>query len=491
MKYKNIVIFCLIFLFAAVETWSIPAIRSIERLRPEGSQRTYLIFYKEEQAGAVISKFEGETKFEDISCYRFSNSYTLNLNPFDIDYNVTTTSEHHVDEKGRYVGDDMTITVNEQRQKLYLVNDDDSLFGYLQRGDEDKENINIPALIDLMAIDNNMVDQIEMFLAFHNVYTGDTIYDSIFVPQSQIKTLVKVAVEDFQWVRYGKLFDSAYVCHFLEPSDQYVYFTKSRKVIRIDQETQDLQIILFESPLDRTAPVVRAFSVFDFIQRLPIYLVYLIFGILLTIPFLRIFYKKLEIYLIFVMGAVMFFLLKETLFPLQKWYGDQYLIPGVEAGGSLYYYAIFTALFSGLFQEAAKLIPLLLVYFRKKPTQPLSIALGVFCGVGLGVAMAGSLSGAAFQSGGLKIISLGVFGQIVTILFHGIAGAAFGYGLNRGVKYLIVIWPATVLIHTFSDYLLVFQQKAVFDMSIMEFIRKLICLIFLLVVYLMIKRARR
>ncbi len=490
MRPKHILIICFIILFIVNNARSIPPIGSIEELRPKGSERTYLINYKEEQAGALVSKFDGKTKFEDVSCYRFSENYTLNLNPYDVEYNITTINNHYVNDKGRYVGDDMTITVNEQIQKLYLINKDNKLTGYFRRG-ETKEDINLPAFEEIMAVDNNMVDQIEIFLAFHNVYPGDTIYDSIFVPQSRVKTPVRVAVEDFKWVRYGKLYDSAYVCHFLEPSEQYVYYTKSRKVIRIDQKTQDLQIILYESPLDKMAPEVRAFSIFDFIQRVPIYLVYLIFGIIFVSPFLRNFYKKFEIYLIFILGAVMFLLLKETLFPLQKWYGEQYLIPGVEAGNSLYLYAIFTALFSGLFQEAAKMIPLLLVYFWKKPRQQLSIALGVFCGVGLGVAMAGSLSGQAYQSGGLKIISAGVFGQIITILFYGIAGAAFGYGLNRGIKYLSIIWPATVLVHAFSDYLLVFQQRAIFNMSILEFIRTLICLIYFLAVYVLIKKARR
>ncbi len=489
MRFKCIFILSIIILFAAGDVRSIPAVESIEELRPKGSERTYLINYKEKQAGALVSKFEGKTKFEDVSCYRFSENYTLNLNPYDVEYNITTTNNHYVNEKGRYVGDDMTITVNEQIQRLYLINKNDNLTGYFRRG-ETKEDISIPAFKEIMAVDNNMADQIEIFLAFHNVYPGDTIYDSIFVPQSRVKTPVRVAVEDFQWVRYGKLYDSAYVCHFLEPGEQYVYFTKSRKVIRIDQKTQDLQIILYESPLDRMAPKVRAFSIFDFIQRVPIYLVYLIFGIIFMSPFLKNFYKKYEIYLIFVFGAVMFLLLKETLFPLQKWYGEQYLIPGVEAGKSLYFYAIFTALVSGLFLEAAKMIPLLIAYFWKKPRQQLSIALGVFCGVGLGVAMAGSLSGPAYQSGGLKIISVGVFGQIITILFHGIAGAAFGYGLNRGIKYISIIWPATVLVHAFSDYLLVFQQRAIFNMSILIFFQTLICLIYFLAVYVLIKRAR-
>jgi len=490
MKLKLLISILIIFLCTMVNVWSIPGIKSIEKLRPKGSERSYVIYFKEQQAGLLNSKFNGKTEFEGKTCYRFTENFSLNLTPFDVSYSVSTSGRHYVDKNGYYIGDDMTLTVNERIQKLYLVNSNDGLTGYYERGGE-KQDISRPALENFFAIDNNMVDQIESFLSFHNVYTGDTIYDSIFVPQSQVKTAVRVAVEDFKWVQYGKLYDSAYVCHFLEPTDQYVYYTKSRKVIRIDQESQDLQIILFESALDRTAPPVQSFTFGDFLWRMPIYLAYLIFGVVFLIPFLRKQYKNIEVYFIFVLGGVMFFIIEQTLFPLQKFYGEAYLIPGIEAGGSLYYYAIFTTLISGFFFETVKLIPILLIYFWKKPKQQLSIALGVFCGVGLGVVTACSYSGAPFQSGALKIVSLGVFEQIIAILFHAIAGAAFGYGINRGFKYLLVIWPIVVFIHSLSDYIVIFQQKGFFDLSVMTFVRTLICLIFLLAVFIMIKKARR
>jgi hypothetical protein len=490
MKIKYFFFFCIALLFVASNALAIPALKSIEKLRPEGTERTYLINYKEEQVGALVSKFEGATTFEGSKCYRFSENYNLNLTPFDIEYAVTTIGKHYVDKKGRYIGDDMMITVNDQAQRLHLFKKDETLSGYFKRGDS-KEDVNRQLPDNIIAFDNNMIDQIEIFLAFHDVNIGDTIYDSIFVPQSQVIAPVKIAVEDFQWTRYGKLFDSAYVCHFIEPNNQIVYFTKSRKVIRVDQKTQDLNIILFESALDRTAPKVSAFTFKDFIRRIPLYVVYLIFGIIFSSYFLQRNYKRFETYLIFILGAMMLFILKETLFPLQKWYGEQYLIPAVEEGRSFYFYAFFTALFSGLFQEAATMVPLLIIYIWKKPRQEYSIALGFFCGIGLGIVMAAYISGTAYQAGGLKIVSVPVFGQIITILFHGIAGAAFGYGLNRGLKYISLIWLATVLIHSVSEYLIAFTQGKVFDMAVYEFIRTLICLVYLLSVYILIKKTGR
>jgi len=489
VRLKHIAFVITFILITFANVWSLPPLKSIEKLRPKGSERTYLIKYKDEQAGVLVSKFDGTAKFEGVNCYRFSENYNLNLTPYDVDYAITTINKHYVNKKGYYVGDDMSINANNQTQKLYLYNKDENLSGHFKRG-ETIEEISRPLEKNILALDNMMIDQIEIFLAFHNVYTGDTIYDSVFVPQLQTIMPVKVAVVGFEWTRYGELFDSAYVCHFLQPNDQIVYYTKSRKVIRIDQEQQDLHIHLYETELDRTAPKVQAFTFSDFIQRLPLNVTYLIFAIIFSSMFLPKYHKTAAIYIAFVLGAAMLFIVKETLFPLQKWFGEQYLIPGIKAGGSLYYYAIFPSLFSGLFQEAAKMIPLLIVYLWKKPRQEFSITLGAFCGLGLGFVMAGWFTGAAYQAGGLKIISLAVFGQIIMILFHGVAGAAFGYGLNRGIKYIGIIWPATVLIHAFSEYLLVFTQTKALDMSVYGFLRILICLMYLLVIYILIKKGR-
>ena len=46
MRFKCIFILSIIILFAAGDVRSIPAVESIEELRPKGSERTYLINYK-------------------------------------------------------------------------------------------------------------------------------------------------------------------------------------------------------------------------------------------------------------------------------------------------------------------------------------------------------------------------------------------------------------------------------------------------------------
>jgi RsiW-degrading membrane proteinase PrsW (M82 family) len=180
-----------------------------------------------------------------------------------------------------------------------------------------------------------------------------------------------------------------------------------------------------------------------------------------------------------------------TQFPLQKWYSDVHIFPGLNSGGSLFYYAIFSALISAVIQELLKLIPIVLVFLWKRPKQFLSVSLGVFCGLGFGIYEACSVTGAMYQSGAITIHSWAVFERIFSIIFHATTGAALGYGINRGFKHLAIIWLTMVAVHSFSSYLVVFLQKGIFDVVIFELFTALIYLLLVLGVYIMIKMARR
>lgn len=461
----------------------------MEDYRSKGSKRTYIFYLREQPFGRFESKLDGRSKLESVSAYRFSEKLSLDLSPFGRDYAIEIESKHYVDDNGYYVGDDMSLLVNDREQKLFLTARPDSIVGYFVR-DDSRQDAGVPVSGKTFAADNNMVSQYEIFLAFNDINVGDTIIDTVFVPQTMIRVPVEVIIEDFDWIRYGNLYDSAYVCHFVEPSEQIAYFTRSKKLIRLDQTAQSLQIVLSESPLDKMAPKEKQFRFTDIFWRLPVYLVYLIFGVIFTFPFIKKFYRKPDIYIILILGGALFPLLSITQHPLQRWYANEVVFPGMEAGGSLYYYAILTALMSGFIQELLKLIPIVLFFLLRKPKQLFSIALGIFCGLGFGIYEACSLTGAAYQSGSMEIVSWSVFERIITILFHTTAGAAVGYGINRGLKHLVPIWLVLVIVHSLSNYLVVFLQKGVFDIGILEILLAIIYLVLLLATYILIKKAR-
>ncbi|HHI03808.1 MAG TPA: hypothetical protein ENL22_09840 [candidate division Zixibacteria bacterium] len=117
-------------------------------------------------------------------------------------------------------------------------------------------------------------------------------------------------------------------------------------------------------------------------------------------------------------------------------------------------------------------------------------AIGLFCGLGFGIYEAGSLTGAALQSGAMPLFSWGMFERFFAILFHAATGALLGYSLVRGLKFVLVFWPMAVIVHSFVNYLIVFLHRNVIDVAIFELMVAFVNIIFVLVVYLIVGRSR-
>nr|MBN2277011.1 PrsW family intramembrane metalloprotease [candidate division Zixibacteria bacterium] len=477
-------------IFIAASGWAaLRASRSISEFRERGSVRKYIFYMNEQEFGRLESKCAGEKDFDDRPSYRFDEKLHLDYSAFGRDYVLDIDNRHYVDDRGYYVGDEMKLKSSGQSQTLHLGVQGDGVAGYYTRN-QNREEVNLPMAIPFFAVDNNLIDQYEIFLAMHNIRIGDTLSDTIFIPQSLYRAAFKIVIENFIPVRYGDMADSAYVCRFLLPNDQTMYFTRDKKIIKLSQPSQKLEVILSESPLDKMAPPKSPFGFEDFFWRIPVYLVCLAVGLVFAIPFLRKYFRQPELYLILILGGFLFPLINQIQLPLQRWFAENYMIPGIKSGGSIYYYGLYSALISGLVQETLKLIPVALFFMWRHPGRNLTIALGVFCGLGFGIHEAASLSGAAYQSGALSIFSMAMFRYLMTILFHAVTGGAFGYALHRGWIKVIIVWLALVVIHAFINYLFIFVQKAVFDVTILEILTILIYLLLLLAVYLMVRRSR-
>ena len=474
----------------AVSAMAVEKSTSIEQYRSKGSKRIYQFFIKDQQIGTLESKFNGTATFDGVKAYEFSEKLDIDFTPMGQDYRLNLQNKHFVDTKGLYVGDDMKLVFGGQTQSLYLKKTDDGLTGYYIANDQ-KQDISRPMPEQYFAVDNYMIDQLEAFLAFQDIKIGDTIETSIIIPQVMATSTVNLVVEDYKMMRYGDVFDSAYVCHFFQPSGQTVYFTKDKRIIRVDQTSQNMTIILKESPLEKMKMPAQPFAFMDFVKRIPIYLVFLILGIIFSSALIWKYHRKPEIYIVFVLGGLIYLAMHLTQFPLQRWYSAEYALPGMRAGGSIYSYAAVIALMAAFVQVTLILIPVGIMSVWKKPKQSLAVALGVFCGFGFGLYEAGSVTGALYQAGKLAVLSWPVFHQSFALIFHMTTGAALAYGINRGFKHLLLWWVILVLVSTLANYMFVFLNKGIFDTGVHELLLAGIYLFTLLAVFIMIQRARR
>jgi len=462
---------------------------TVDKVRPEGSKRIYQFMLKDKKFGQLESVAGGKSSLDGIEGFRFDEDLKLDMTPLGNQYKLSIKNRHYIGASGQYIGDEMKITMNDQEQGLYLSHKDNTVSGYFER-DKSRQAITIPMESRFFSLDNYMIDQYEIFLAMRNLKVGDTIRDSIFIPQTMTTAPVQVVIEAISMIRYGNMSDSALVCHFIEPTDQIAYITKDRKLVRLVQPSQNITVELYENPLDKYKMQSKPVSIGDIVWRMPLYAVYLIFGLAFSFPFIKKNYRKAAVYIAIVIGAISYNLLKITHVPLQEWYISAYVLPGIKAGGSLYFYAIFSALFAGLIQELVIFVPIILLYFILKDIAKTPMLIGIFSALGFGLYEAGALTGGAFQSGTIGIISWTVFERVLTILFHMTAGALVGFSLNRGTKFIGLSLLAAIVIHAVASYLVVFVQRKIIDFAIFEIVVALIYLFFLLGVYLWIKRNR-
>ncbi len=491
MHQKKIIIFTIVLsVIGAAMSWGVTGNVTVDKIRPEGSKRTYQFLLKDQKFGQLESTAKGKKSLDDIEGLRFDEDLSLDLTPLGSQFTLKIKNKHYVNEKGHYIGDEMEIEVNNQEQNLYLKHAGDLLSGYFKK-DTSKQTVNFTLEKDIFAADNNMIDQYEIFLGMKDLKVGDIIIDSIFVPQAMIKSPVRIEVEAFTKVRYGNSMDSAYVCHFIEPSDQIAYVTRDRKIVRLVQPSQSITVELVENPLDKFKAPVKSVSIGDIIWRMPLYAVYLFFGMAISLPLLIKNYRQPIVYIAIILGVASYNMLKITHVPLQEWYASTYILPGIQSGGSLYYYAIFSALFTALIQELVKFIPIIFLFFAAAGMIKSPMVVGIFCALGFGIYEAGALTGAAYQTGGIKILSWPVFERLITIFFHATAGGLVGFSLSKGLKNIIVALIGVILLHSITSYLIVLVQKRIIDFAIFELIVAMIDLLFFLAVYLYIRNSQR
>lgn len=487
---KNILVLSFVLLAGLTNIAAgVAPVKSIDEYRAEDSKRTYLFLTDNQQFGMLESVYEGEAEFDGTDVFKFEEKLSFDYNALGNPTKIAIINRHYVNQDGTYIGTDLSAAIDTNYQNLHLKRVGDTVVGFFNFNDV-KQNINIELPPHFFSIDNNMIDQFEAFLAFKGINVGDTILDTVFVPQVTQKTVFRGVVEDYVGINYGQLYDSAYLINFTDPAIQKVYFTKDYKLIRVDLETQNITVILSEDPMEKFAPPKPTFGFSDFIAQLPYYAIYLIIGGIFSIPFIRKQYKNRDIYIALILGGAICSLMSVTQVPLQKWYANAYLIPGLKEGGSLYFYGMFNALISGVVQELLKVALIAAIFFVRRPTLKPMTAIGLFCGLGFGIFEACSITGAALQSGVMSIFSWGMFERIFAILFHATTGAIIGYSLVRGLKFVLILWPITVIVHSFINYMIIFLHRNVIDVAIFELIVAFIDIIFVLVAYLIIGRRR-
>jgi RsiW-degrading membrane proteinase PrsW (M82 family) len=133
-------------------------------------------------------------------------------------------------------------------------------------------------------------------------------------------------------------------------------------------------------------------------------------------------------------------------------------------------------LLSGLVQEGAKMVPMVVWWWRsgKNITPQLGLAIGAAAGVGLGIfeavwahnqIFAAGWTWQALQTDGFLAIA-GFWERFFTVGFHIAASALAGYGLAKGKGWQFYLVAS--FLHALVNYSVVFLQKGLFTIVQLE-----------------------
>jgi hypothetical protein len=379
------------------------------------------------------------------------------------------SGKHLVAQSGNYLGDDVTVVVNDQTSRLKLDRNGDQVSGFTERGGEKSpQSISVPA--NRFAWDNLFVDQLEAFFAMRGVREGETIDDSVFAPLTLLSTRIVGEVTLFGWQRlYNQEIDSVFVINLREPQPLRLFFSKDRRLRKIEAPLQEMKIYLDLVAPRQSAPQMPSnpFSWNRLIKLLPHIGVFLVVALLISLFFVRGKMKPGEQYLGAVAGLIIMWLIPVTQVPLQEWAVTHWLLPGLKSGKSIYLLGALPAVIAGVIQCALLTFAVLFVVSWRGLQQIRAMAAGALCGAGFGFMLACYLT---YIGGDSRLFDMGVVERSFQILFHTASGLIVAVLFCRSTASAVRGAVILACINSLFYYLVVFAQQKLVDASMLTFL---------------------
>ncbi len=487
MKTRSLIIFiCLMFSVTAQAQRSTHASKSFNDYRPIGETRLWTFLLKDSTLGQLISTVEKETKINGESGYVLNDRIYLDYSKVGNPVIIDVSGQHYVSSNGTYLGDDLKFIINEQEERLNFKKDNDNITGFVTRLGEEVD-FEIPCSENRFAIDNNFMDHYEAYLAMRDLKVGDTISDSIFMPQTGLMGMIEGQVVGYSWQQLHKtLFDSVFVIRLTSPQNMEMFFTPDKKLLKVNIKSIQMRIYLDaiqQRPVSKLQ--VSSFTLKEFIKLLPAYSVFIIIGFITALLF---FSRKLlsRFGLIsFGIGLLSVSIVIWVQLPIQNYLFKLLYAPSIAIGEASFFMGLMTIIPAGIIQEGLKIICIPLVLTLLKSKRDNSILIGTLLGVGLGIAEASYLVSIVHPQ---EIFSWGLLERVSWIMFHVISGALIGWAYYNGKGKLILILGITMLLNIILRSLPFLSPIDILPIEMIVILYAVIVLIFLLVSLFIIKK---
>ncbi len=467
---------------------SVKATKSVTDFRPIGEVRIWTVTYRAKDFGRLVSKIEKQTEVDGREAIAITNMMGINYAKMNTGIQRMTTADgvHYVMPDGRYLGDDLTLGTDNRKEQLHLrMKEDDGQWraeGYYTRGGERRdESIDLPGPV--YSWEPFFVDQLEIWLATHDIREGDTLSDTLFAPQTGSLFHFAATVDTFMYQELWKgRFDSVFIINVTQPQPYLVFFTPDKRLVRIDFLTQSYRVYQdLISQSKNEEQVQPAYTFRTFVNLLPRYVFFLaVAGLILVLVAPRGVGKPVA-YLFVVAGAVVYLLVAYGVVPLQT-----FVIKELQAtGGTVYVWWIFPSLIFGIAQEVLKTVT---IWISGRWRRGLSLRLwviGAFIGAGFGLVETVYQTRLAEH---VPLFDWSLLEPSFLLVFHIASGALIGWALSVGPARTIRVVIITIIINGVLRYLPVFVLKRVADVGITSLVGVIITLVFLAAVVFILKQ---
>jgi len=468
---------------------AVPASTNFASYRPVGEIRGWTFVAKDSAIGQLISTVKKEAEIDGIAGVELSQVLQLDYNIIGTERKLQVRSSHFVSNEGHYLGDKMEIIVNDHMEKLELKRDGDRIKGFSTRaGNKIEQELSFPE--KGFAADILFLDLYENLLAQRDIKVGDTIFDSVFVPQTMLVEKVEAFVEHFGLISlYNQVKDSVFVIRFTQPQVMIFYFSPEKHLVKADFLSQQMKAYLdLVRRLPPEAISKPSFGLERFMKLFPNYGVYLLIGVISLLFFAGNNVYRSNLVLVVIGGGLGFIVAALTQVPLQSYLAQKLFLPKVADGQSPYLWAIVPALPAGVIQELIK-IGIIYSIFRIvgiKGRNPLHI--GVAVGAGFGITEASYIISYVPDS---PIWSVSLVERGFLILFHSVSGLMLAAALlfNSKMKKagLIIM---VVMANSLFRYMPVFVQRNMLDAELFYILIPIIPVLLLLYGVSLIKKTR-
>lgn len=426
---------------------STPPKGSFESYRPIGELRLWTFLQDDSTIGRLISTVSEVDEVDGRDAYVVRNQLSLDYTKVGGQVVLDVTGDYYYAADGSLLGNDINLKINDQEGGIRLEREGDSLVGTASRGDQETDaSVGLPA--GLFAIDNDMVDQYELYFALHGLEEGQVIDDSIFVPRDMRVAPLQGEVIGYTWQQlYQGVLDSVYVVRLRQPAAQELFINDDLHLRKINIPTRDMRVYL---DVVRQKPEIEkkleaSFSIGRFVKLLPHYALYLVIGLLSAALFLgRAFRRKVVWYGLGV-GAAAFVVIALVQLPLQKYLHAALYVPRMDGGTGAIGWAILSILPAGPIQEGLKLLSIGLVTRIRRASPEVLPFVGAMAGAGLGILEACYLDSVVPEA---VLVSWALFERAFLILFHVSTGVLLGWAFARGGRTLGLTLLVTMLTNT-------------------------------------------